>query len=109
MLPDYLTSAVGLFARENAVFFATTSAVFLTTTLILGIGWLRRQRAAARATSLMSPSTTDVHLVHLARAVDAIAIEVERVGEAQRFGARGRIDEITPSIDRRPFRTPTPH
>ena len=109
MLPDYLISALRTFAIENAVFFASASAVFFTTTLILGVDWLRRHAALRSSTSLTPPSATDNQLAQLLCAVDAIAIEVERVGEAQRYASRGLIEVSTPPIERRPLHTPTPH
>jgi hypothetical protein len=109
MLPDYLIAALRTFARENAVFFAWSSAVFFTTTLILGAGWLRRLSGVRSSSSLTPPSGTDDQLAQLLHAVDAVAIEVERVGEAQRYESRGRIEGITPPVERRPLHTPTPH
>ena len=109
MLPDYLIAAFRTFARENAMFFVSASSVFLTTTVILGAGWLRRHLAVGSSASLTPSSATGDQLAQLLHAVDAIAIEVERVGEAQRYASRGRIEVITPPIERRPLRTPTPH
>ena len=43
-------------------------------------------KAKARATSL--PERTDVRLEQLQQSIDAIAVEVERIAEAQRFSAK---------------------
>lgn len=109
MLPDYLTSAVRLFARENAVFFASASAFFLTTTVVLAGVWFRRHLVTGRAASVPSEMMPSDQLTQLGRAVDAIAIEVERIGEAQRYAAQGRLEAMPRSAERRPDRTPTPH
>ena len=46
--------------------------------------WLKRlDRSATR-----SPELDDDRLRHLEQAVDAIAVEVERISEAQRFSAK---------------------
>ena len=107
MFPDYLTSALSLFAREHSGFFASVSVLLCATTAMLTIQSLRRRWTGLRATT--SPDAlTQQQLSDLALAVDAIAIEVERIGEAQRFSAR-RIEGVSPTTERRSYSTPTPH
>ena len=64
------------------------SGGLLTTTLVFAILWVRsRERALkARLAHRDSAALTD-DVTHLVQAVDAIAIEVERISEAQRFTA----------------------
>ena len=45
-------------------------------------------RAMARTKRLQPPAQNDDRLEHLQQSVDAIAIEVERIAEAQRFSAK---------------------
>ena len=45
----------------------------------------RRDRAGATAGTTASSGEFDDHLTHLEQSVDAVAIEVERLGEGQRF------------------------
>lgn len=107
MLPDYLTSALTLFAREHAVFFASASVLLCASTVVLGAQSLRARWTALR--TVKSPDLlTQRQLADLARAVDAVAIEVERIGEAQRFSSQ-RIEGTMQTPERRPYRTPTPH
>jgi uncharacterized membrane protein len=57
------------------VFLGALSAIGLTTRVL----WLRAQRAA------QAPRIDENRLRHLEQAVDAIAIEIERISEGQRF------------------------
>lgn len=61
----------------------TAAHVALT---VLGAYWVRRVWRGAEATSVSveSPVAAD-HLAQLEQSVDAVAIEVERIGEGQRF------------------------
>jgi hypothetical protein len=69
--------------------------------LLVGyVGWLvapwRRREEPAPAPS---PQLSDDRIEYLQQSVDAVALEVERLGEAQRFNEKLRAvrDEITPA------------
>jgi hypothetical protein len=58
-----------------------------TTGTVLGLTkmWMGRLEARDRARMTMSPSGVEDRLARIEHAVDAIAIEMERVSEGQRF------------------------
>lgn len=72
--------------------------------------WLRRPRPETR----LEPHNPDARLQRIEHAVEAIALEVERLGEAQRYATRLQADRerlpspgiATPS---NPLRAVTPH
>jgi hypothetical protein len=65
----------------------STGGLF-TTTLLFAVLWIRaRERALRARMALQSPESLSEDLTHLVQAVDAVAIEVERISEAQRFTA----------------------
>ena len=68
--------------------FAMGALFILAVLLPLSIGWARRlwRRGAAAVTAL--PEELGIRLTRLEQATDAIAIEVERVAEGQRFVTR---------------------
>jgi hypothetical protein len=67
-----------------AVVIPTVSIVSLTLLLPLAIGWARRiSRRAPPAPAV--PSEVSTRLERIEQAIDAIAIEVERVSEGQRY------------------------
>lgn len=51
----------------------------------IGVTTMRAVQRTTRQTSSLQPS--DARLEHLQQSVDAIALEVERIAEAQRFSA----------------------
>jgi hypothetical protein len=62
------------------------SAVLLTTTIVFGAMWLRARERRLRDSLAESPRVDhSVEIKHLVDAVDSIAVEVERISEAQRF------------------------
>jgi hypothetical protein len=73
---------------------AATHAVLLT----LGLGAYLTWRVARAPRANATPQIDDARLEYLQRSVDAIALEVERIGEAQRFHEklRGEQEQITP-------------
>jgi hypothetical protein len=92
--------------------FLSSSALF-TTTIVFAVLWVRARERAIRATldssRRMENASPDVqHLVH---AVDAIAVEVERISEGQRFTTQLLSDRIqsTPKRAVLPERVITPH
>ena len=68
--------------------------------LILGlagfVGWWLARRSPAR--DKPQAQVGDAHLEYLQRSVDAMALEVERIGEAQRFSDKLKVErgEIPP-------------
>jgi hypothetical protein len=64
------------------------SGTLLTTTVGFAVLWVRaRERALRARLSHPSPDAMAEDVTRLVQAVDAIAIEVERISEAQRFTA----------------------
>jgi peptidoglycan hydrolase CwlO-like protein len=67
-------------AQVAVIVVVTTSA--LATVAVLAL------RAVVRTRRLPPPAQQDDRLEHLQQSVDAIAVEVERIAEAQRFSAK---------------------
>ena len=87
-------------------FFIIVTVVLSTTTVSFGVLWLRaRERALRLRLSLQNPEAVREDVTHLVQAVDAIAIEVERISEAQRFTAL----TLAGGGKRIPERVITPH
>jgi len=89
-------------------------ALFTTTLTFVGL-WIRARERAIRAGAepkrQVEQETPD--LEHLVNAVDAIAVEVERISEAQRFTTKVLVERGDPSVVKRlasaPERVITPH
>lgn len=87
----------------------------MPTLLILTRMWFRHKEKMAKQDGLPQPTAEAIEsrLEHLENAIEAIAVEMERIGEGQRFttkllaerGAR----EGTPVMARPPERVNTPH
>lgn len=60
---------------------------FCISTIVLAVAW-RRSRAQRLARVSRELETMNARFDQLVTAVDAIAVEVERIGEAERFAAR---------------------
>ena len=63
-----------------------SSAGLLTTTIGFAVLWVRARERALR--SMLEPRAIEgptADLTHLVHGIDAIAVEVERISEAQRF------------------------
>jgi hypothetical protein len=56
--------------------------------LVLGAYWIWRLAPRARRDQLPAAQEADAQLDQLQQSVDAIALDVERIGEAQRFIAK---------------------
>ena len=74
-------------SHDLVILFFMSSAGLLTTTLAFAVLWVRARERAIRATLELrrandGPAADLTHLVH---GIDAIAVEVERISEAQRF------------------------
>ena len=94
------------------------------TTLGFAIAWVRardraaraEERAAQRAAPAVAPGPDPAdrgRLETLQQSIDAIAVEVERIGEAERFATRLLAERVAPGGEGRgsgaPARVPTPH
>jgi hypothetical protein len=57
-----------------------------------------------------APSTTEARLARIEQAVDAIAVEIERISEGQRFTTKLLSDnrQLLPKAERLPLSTNTP-
>jgi peptidoglycan hydrolase CwlO-like protein len=71
---------VGFLAQVAVIVVVTASA--LATVAVIAL------RAVVRTRRLPPPAQQDDRLEHLQQSVDAIAVEVERIAEAQRFSAK---------------------
>lgn len=82
----------------TAILLLLTSGALLMTTLGFAALWLRARDRALRI-ALMSksaPAARSTEIEHLVRAVDTIALEVERISEAQRFTAQVLAERMEP-------------
>lgn len=71
---------IGLLAQVAVIVVVTASA--LATVAVVAL------RTVVRTRRLPPPMQQDERLEHLQQSVDAIAVEVERIAEAQRFSAK---------------------
>jgi hypothetical protein len=107
----------GTLREHYLILFGAAGGIALFTGLIgAWIGAYIGARRAARKTLLEaiaeSPArVTDARLNELVQAVDAIALEVERISEAQRFTARLLAERTAPQppLGRRDAGVITPH
>ena len=94
-----------LLTLSNIVLFGTT-----ITFLALWIG--ARERAIRAAVDSKRQVEPQPDMEHLVNAVDAIAVEVERISEAQRFTTKVLVERDTTTVAKRlssPERVITPH
>ena len=72
--------------------------------------WVARGRDEARLSNEPSTQLTDVRLARLEQAVDTIALEIERMSEAQRFTAKLLNDpgRVAPMPARKQLSSDTP-
>ena len=91
--------------------------VLFTSTVGFAIAWARTRERALRAelAQRMMPSTAEKQLAQLQESVEAMSLELERIGEAERFTARLLAERVpasagvpTPTARREPG-TITPH
>ena len=90
--------------------------VLFTSTLGFAIAWARTRERALRAelAQRMMPSTAEKQLGQLQEAMEAMSLELERIGEAERYTARLLAERVQgPSAPTQPARrepgTITPH
>ena len=74
--------------RHADELFALISAGFFFTTIVFAALWVRARERAARAESFLDGFRLMSHRDVASPALDAIAEEVERIGEGQRFLTR---------------------
>ena len=73
---------------DLANFLIVVSVGLLSTTLLFATLWIRaRERVLRMRLAQQNPEAVREDVTHIVQAVDAIAIEVERISEAQRFTA----------------------
>ena len=72
---------VGTFAQVAVII-----VVMVGSLALIGVAAAYALRPLKRASRIAQPS--DARLEHLQQSVDAIAVEVERIAEAQRFSAK---------------------
>lgn len=97
-----------LFGAAGAI-----AVVFGSVSAWLGAHFAARRavRRALRDAGLSSPVLSHEQLEHLLHSMDAIALEVERISEAQRFATKVLVDRVAPPVSA-PRRDPgvvTPH
>ena len=102
MVPEFVAGVLGLLAGG-----------FLLTTVGFGVAWIRARERAIRAQSQRGvlPEGADLRLERIEQAVDAIAVEVERLGEGERFRNKLLAGEAGQPRERpeSPPRIVTPH
>jgi hypothetical protein len=84
-----------VFAQVMTVIVMSTGAF-----VAIGLGARMLWRAGSRVKQRMAPSIDDARFERLEAAVDAIAIEVERISESQRFTVSLLSDRLPARSDR---------
>jgi len=83
--------------HELEIWFFTSMGLLLTS-VTLGVAWVRaRQRATRAEAYLEGMRDRSARPENVTPALDAIAIEVERIGEGQRFLTRALTDQASRS------------
>ena len=82
--------------------------------LLLRTWWLHREKMKGLSMTNQALSPSDERLARVEQAVESIAIEVERIGEGQRFVTKLMNDRAQPmpervSIPAQPRKVDTPH
>lgn len=103
--------------RDIIVIANIVIGALFTSTLGFAIAWARTRERALRAelAHRMMPSTAEKQLGQLQEAVEAMSLELERIGEAERFTARLLAERVQASpivpnqSTRREPGTITPH
>ena len=97
-------------SHDLAIFFMLSTGGLFATSLLFAVAWIRTRERAYRAELALrdAPSRIDADAItQLQRTVDAVALEVERVGEAQRFVTRLLSERASAKLE--PPRVVTPH
>jgi hypothetical protein len=85
---------------------------FLGTTVGFAVAWMRARERAVRAEHTRAePADAAARFERIEQAIDAVAVEVERVGEAQRFQSALLAERVgvAPARPAAPARVVTPH
>ena len=105
MNPDYVVPTI--------ITLASSVLVLLGGAIGFGVAWIRaRDRAQRAERELAQASSTPRGLERLEAAVDSIAVEVERIAEAERFQSQllaQRTEAAVPERLPAPGRVKTPH
>jgi hypothetical protein len=99
--------------QDLVLMLSFTAAILGVTTLGLAIAWVRTREKLLRARAVEIPAPTDQQSVRrLEEAVDAIALEVERIAEGQRYVTKllgDRAEYRLPAGETNAPRPVTPH
>ena len=90
---------------ELALTLLVVTTGFCISTIALAFAW-RRARTGQLTQVSQELKAMNARFDRLATAVDAIAVEVERIGEAERFAAKALASRSSKSIEERMI---TPH
>lgn len=107
----YIATAMGSLGRHLPEILLLLSGGLFTTTLGFAIAWIRARERAVRAEAMLSGARQPMASgPDLSPALDAIAFEVERIGEGQRFLTRVLSNHTQPdALIKRPVGSITPH
>jgi hypothetical protein len=86
---------MSLIAGEEIALAAIILGISSGTLIAMSKLWFERLKARDRAASV--PSEMEERLLRIEQAVDAIAIEVERMSESQRFTTKILADRLPPA------------
>lgn len=107
--PDVFVGGPPMVHEWVAGAFGIAAALLLVTTIAFLVLWLRARERAIRAEARALPRPGDGMQLHrIEQAVEAMAIEVERLAEAERFQARLLAERVRPGLAEPP-RHVTPH
>jgi Na+-transporting methylmalonyl-CoA/oxaloacetate decarboxylase gamma subunit len=73
---------------ESVMIVAVVFSFLLLMTLVISVASVLRRRAAANASASATPADLGARLARIEQAVEAVAIEVERISESERYSAR---------------------
>ena len=95
---------------DLAVLAMLAAGTLFTTTIGFAVLWIRARERAYRASLEARQETRLADVEHPVNAIDSIAVEVERISEAQRFTVQALLEKGDGSVAKRfPERVITPH
>ncbi|MEX2153344.1 MAG: hypothetical protein WD825_08390 [Gemmatimonadaceae bacterium] len=95
--------------RHAAEIFFITSAGLFATSVTFAVLWVRARERAVRAEALLEGRGRGSMVEGLSPAIDAIALEVERIGEGQRYLTQVLSDRPGIHNESKRIATDTPH
>ena len=97
--------------HDTIIIVNTIVGTLFATTVGFAVAWLRTRERAIRAelTRGRVPQDSDGRFEQLQQSVDAIAVEVERISEGQRFATKLLADRARGPEAPTPLRVITPH